>query len=158
MAAFATSGGGLILIGVRDDGSVTGLIEADRDKHYHRAQAIASQVQPRVDCRVSLCFDEGFIVVICVHDKQSEPVYYYEQRAYIRDGRASRPATPDEVKNAVWSHSSSEHKRKMEELKYQMAKNAVELSAQRTARADEFAIDQADTLSQIGRDFANRNR
>ena len=38
VAAFATEGGGLILIGVRDDGNVAGLDESERDKLRLRAQ------------------------------------------------------------------------------------------------------------------------
>jgi len=123
IAAFATSGGGLILIGVRDDGTIRGLDENQRDKLYHRAQGIAYQVQPKVECDISLCFDEQFILVVCVREKQSEPVFYYENRPYVRDGRSSRPATPDEVKELVWMHGSSEKRRKHEELMMRMAED-----------------------------------
>jgi predicted HTH transcriptional regulator len=123
VAAVATSGGGLILIGVRDDGTVAGLDENERDKLYHRAKGIASQVQPRVDCDVSLCYDEKFILVVCIRDKQSEPVFYYDYRPYLRDGRSSRPATPDEVKGFVWKHGSSEKHRRHEELMMKMAED-----------------------------------
>lgn len=140
VAAFATSGGGLILLGVDDDGNVIGLDEANRDKLYHRAQNIASEVQPSVNCDVALCFDEKFIIVITVRDDQSEPVFYYDYRPYIRDGRTSRPATPKEVKDKIWAHLSSEHKKRVEDLNYEIAKNAAEQSAKRIAGADEVSL------------------
>ena len=66
---------------------------------------------------------------------QDEPVFYYDYRPYIRDGRRSRPATPDEVKERVWAHPSSEFKRRMEDLK----------------------IKQAETLQQMGQQFADQS-
>ena len=62
-------------------------------------------------------------------------VSYYDFRPYIRDDRRSRPATPDEVKERVWAHPSSEHKRRMEEIKAK----------------------QAETLQQMGEDFARQS-
>ena len=40
VAAFATSGGGTILIGVADDGNVVGLDDEQRDKSFHRVQGV----------------------------------------------------------------------------------------------------------------------
>lgn len=140
VAAFATAGGGLILIGVRDDGSVVGLNENDRDQLRLRAQNIVSHVQPRPKLDVTPCFDEGFVLVICVRNDQEEPVYYYDHRPYIRDGSQSRPATPDEVKGRVLAHPSADHKKRMEDLNYEIAKSVVEQSNKRTAEADEISL------------------
>ena len=158
VAAFATSGGGMILIGVRDDGSVAGLNEAEQDGLYHRAQSITRLVQPPVKHDVVLCYDGAFILVIYVRDQQPEPVYYYDHRPYIRDGRTSRPAAPEEVKASVWAHPSSEQRRRSEELKHELAKQAAAVSALRTEQADAVAMAQAETIAQIGRDFAARSR
>lgn len=123
VAAFASSGGGTILLGARNNGEVAGLngsTEEIRDELLHRAQNLILSVQPPVAYQLALGYDGGCILGIIVEQKQSEPVYYYQQRPYVRDGRTSRPATPDEVKELVWSHPSSEHKRKMEELQYRI--------------------------------------
>ena len=136
VAAFATAGGGLILIGVRNDGTVAGFNEADLDGLYHQAQSIIEQVRPAVEHRISVCYDEGNILVICIHQDQKEPVFYYDDRAYIRVGRTSRRATPEEVKSKVWEHPSSAQRLRDEELKHDMKKAAWELSIKRTADAD----------------------
>ncbi len=143
VAAFATVGGGLILIGVRNDGKVAGLDEAEVDRLYHRAQSIAESVEPPVAHRVSQCYDDGIILVVCIHSDQAKPVYYYEGRPYIRVGRSSRPATPDEVEARFAAHPSAEHKKRMEDLKYEQAKSAAELSAKRTAAWDKLAVKSA---------------
>lgn len=123
VAAFASSGGGTILVGVRNNGDVAGLqgsTEELRDELLHRAQNLILAVQPPVAYQLALGYDSGCILGIVIEKKQSEPIHYYQQRPYVRDGRTSRPATPDEVKELVWSHPSSEHKRKMEELQYRI--------------------------------------
>jgi ATP-dependent DNA helicase RecG len=140
VAAFATAGGGLILIGVRDDGTVIGLNDNDTDGLYHRAQRIAELVLPAVNHRVSLCYDAGAVLVICVEQDQSEPVYYYEGRPYIRVGRTSRPASPEEVKAKILAHPSADHKKRMEDLNYEIAKNHIEQSAKRIAGADAISL------------------
>jgi predicted HTH transcriptional regulator len=144
VAAFATAGGGLILIGVRNDGKVVGLDEVDADRLYHRAQSIAESVEPPVAHRVSQCYDDGVILVVCVDRDQADAVYYYEGRPYIRVGRSSRPATPDEVKARFAAHPSAEHKKRMEDLAYEQAKSAAELATKRTAAWDELAVKSAE--------------
>jgi len=125
VAAFASSGGGTILLGVCNNGDTAGLdgdTEEKRDALIHRAQNLIASVQPPVAYQLALGYDCGCILGIVVENKQSEPVYYYSNRPYKRDGRSSRPATPDEVKSLVWSHPSAEHQQRMEELNYQRAK------------------------------------
>jgi hypothetical protein len=92
---------------------------------------------------VTLCYDEGLILSVLIRQEQSEPVYYYDHRPYIRDGSQSRPATPDEVKAKVWAHPSSEQKKRMEDLKYEQARTAAELAHKRTAAWDELAVKSA---------------
>ncbi len=123
VAAFASSGGGEVLLGVCNNGTVAGLdgdSEEKRDELQQRAHGIIGNVQPGVDYQLRFGFDGGCILAIIVADKQSEPVYYYHQRPYVRVDRTSRPANPEEVKTLVWSHPSSEHKRKMEELQLEL--------------------------------------
>jgi ATP-dependent DNA helicase RecG len=157
VAAFATAGGGMILIGVHDDGTVAGLSDVDTDGLYHRAQRISEQVSPAVKHRVSLCHDGGIVLVICIEKDQNEPVFYYDGRPYIRVGRTSRPASPDEVKAKVLAHPSAEQKKRMEDLNYEIARGFVEQSAKRTAEADAIALRamaaQNETLASIGRQF-----
>jgi predicted HTH transcriptional regulator len=161
VAAFATSGGGIILIGVRDNGSVAGLDESERDELRLRAQSITSQVKPRPKVDVTLCYDGGFVLSVLIRQDQDEPVYYYDHRPYVRDGSQSRPATPEEVKARVWSHPSSEHRKRMEDLTYEQARTAAELANKRTADFDELAVKSAEShhvsMSRARDSFQNTN-
>jgi hypothetical protein len=62
VAAMATAGGGLILIGVRNDGTVAGLNENEVDRLCLRAHAIAEEVRPAAEHKVTPCYDKGFII------------------------------------------------------------------------------------------------
>jgi predicted HTH transcriptional regulator len=136
VAAFATSGGGKIFLGVKNDGNVGGLNGDDHDKMLHRVQGIVRTVYPPVKYKLHLCHDDGFILVIDVPQKQDQPLYFVEGRPYVRDFRESRPAKPEEVNERVWSHPSSAQRLRDEELKHDMKKAAWELSVKRTAAAD----------------------
>jgi predicted HTH transcriptional regulator len=118
---------------------------------YHRAQRIVEQVSPAVMHRVSLYYDGGVVLVICIRQNHSEPVFYYEGRPYIRVGSTSRPASPDEVKAKVLAHPSAEYKKRMEELNYEIAKNHVEQSAKRVTEADAISLRLMEAQNSIGR-------
>jgi ATP-dependent DNA helicase RecG len=120
IAAFATSGGGRILLGVDDDGTLVGLEakSADAvDRLKLRAQGIIKTVKPGVKANIIVAAEDGKTVLCIQVGQQAEPVYYYEFRPYIRDGSQSRPAEPDEVKAQVWAHPSAEARRRAEDLK-----------------------------------------
>ena len=65
----------------------------------------------------------------------------------------SRPATPDEVKECVWAHPSSDFKRRMEDLKVkqaetlqQMGQRFADQSAERNRMADEAMLRLDDAM------------
>jgi ATP-dependent DNA helicase RecG len=127
VASFASRGDGVILIGVEKNGTAVGLEapnEDKRDAHRRRAQSIAQTVKPfpKIECVIGE--HNGLVIVVMVIGNQSEPVYYYSGRPYIRDGSVSRIAEPEEVKQLIWAHGSSEHKRKMEDLRHQQLKDS----------------------------------
>jgi predicted HTH transcriptional regulator len=129
IAALATAGGGRILLGVADDGRLVGLPAADgsaRDAHMRRAQGIVGQVRPLVSATYLFAEESGNFVLCIQIPKQTEPVFYSDFRPIVRDGTISRPATPTEVQNLVWSHPSSEHKRFIEEMKRQQMRQIAE--------------------------------
>jgi predicted HTH transcriptional regulator len=137
VASFATSGGGRILLGVADEGTLVGLpcIDAvERDALARRAQGSVGGVRPTVNAAFVVGIEDGK-VVLCIEiaEKQNEPVFYYDHRPYVRDRSVSRPATPDEVKTFVWSHPSAEHQRFMEKAK----ENLVTQSQESSRRFDE---------------------
>lgn len=102
IAAFATSGGGRILLGVADDGSIPGIENAHdpavRDDFERRIVGVCQIIDPPVRPRIGWASVVASGVLIVTVEKGSEPLYYVDARAYIRHGTVSRPATPTEVR------------------------------------------------------------
>lgn len=102
IAAFATSGGGTIFLGVSDASVVVGLAGLDdaqaRSDFRERIEGMARAVRPMVTPRVSYLDYGGAVLCIVTVPDGDEPVYYYDHRPYLRAGSQSRPAEPDEVK------------------------------------------------------------
>jgi ATP-dependent DNA helicase RecG len=147
IAAFATSGGGQILLGVADDGSLVGLEPADAaaaDKHRLRAQNIIKTVNPPVKAEILIGSENGRTVLCVRLGEQVEAVYYCDFRPYVRSGSMSRPAEPTEVKDRVWAHRSSEFKRKEEEIEIR----AEEAFAEQQRRASEDSADHSRALNE----------
>jgi predicted HTH transcriptional regulator len=98
---------------------------------------VASTVRPAINSE-PLFGVEGDKTVLGLNiPKQCEPVFYYDYRPYLRDGSISRPATPDEVKELVWSHPSSEQKRFIEQTNRKWIE-MIQNDSQRAAdRSDE---------------------
>ena len=122
LAALATSGGGILFVGINDNCEIVGVDVPDgdaRDKLALRAQGIAESVCPDLKSDVLFAVHGEDTVLAIKIPKQVEPVFYYDYRPYIRDDRLSRRATPNEVKERVWSHPSAEHQRDLERIELQ---------------------------------------
>ncbi len=102
IAAFATAGGGVLLIGVRDDGAISGITGAEsvpgRDRWRKAIFAASRAVKPAIVVSPEFVAVDGHMVLAVRVPRGNEPVYYVANRPYLRDGQASRPAEPDEVK------------------------------------------------------------
>lgn len=93
IAAFATSGGGTLLLGVDDGGRVVGY-----DDGRERIEGIARNVSPTPTMSIDLVpYREKTVALVRIKGGP-EPVYYANDRPYVRQGSLSRPATPGEVK------------------------------------------------------------
>lgn len=106
IAAFATSGGGTIFLGVSDASAVIGLAglgdPESRVDFRERVEGIARSVQPAVSLRVDYLDYGGATLCLARVPSGAEPVYYYDHRPYVRIGSQSRPATPAEVKDLIF--------------------------------------------------------
>ena len=102
IAAFATGGGGVLLIGVADDGDISGITGAEsipgRDQWRKAIYAASRGVKPAIVVSPDFIEANGQTVLAVRVPRGNEPVYYVANRPYLRDGQASRPAEPDEVK------------------------------------------------------------
>jgi hypothetical protein len=98
IAAFGTSGGGVLLVGVDDEGKVTGFADS-----RERVEGICSTVQPPPPVSIMLLELRG-LPVLCVRVFGGfEPVCYVDGKPYIRVGTLSRPANHVEVKELILS-------------------------------------------------------
>lgn len=128
-AALGSSGGGKVLIGINDNCEIIGieLSDADeRDDFIERVHGIVNKVSPPLKFESNFAIRDTKIVYVIEIPKQEEPIFYFNEKPYIRDVRRSRPARPNEVKELVWSHPSSEYKREEERLKLQKERNHIE--------------------------------
>ncbi|OAJ62767.1 hypothetical protein A6V36_20565 [Paraburkholderia ginsengiterrae] len=109
IAAFATSNSGTILIGVDDEGDIAGLKEvespAERDKLLQRLEGICTNsIRPAVTPKATWAVESERVVLVVTVPKGSEPVYYSQQKPYLRHISTSRPAEPHEVVELVRKH------------------------------------------------------
>jgi hypothetical protein len=102
IAAFASTDGGSIFIGVDNEGSLVGLplaeTQAGRDELMKRIEGICSgPVKPAVMAHVRFAVEEGKAVMVIDVPRGTEPVYYSHEKPYVRHLTTSRPAHPHEV-------------------------------------------------------------
>lgn len=96
VAALATSGGGLILIGVADDHTIVGF-----DDSRERVEGVMQLVSPSPPVRVELHERRGRRLCAIIVEGSDEPVYCVDSRPYMRDGSLSRPARHDKVVSRI---------------------------------------------------------
>lgn len=115
IAAFATSNGGLILLGVSDSGDLVGLSEAKtlegRDTFLRRIEGVShGTIKPAITPTVSFAVEDESIVVVISVPKGSQPIYYCNNQPYIRHVTQSRPSEAHEVIELIqkWSAVSGQ--------------------------------------------------
>jgi ATP-dependent DNA helicase RecG len=106
IAAFSTSNTGFIFLGITDDCQIKGIsvvTPKERDGLRNRIVGVAATIRP--SARVSVCFlkKAAKIIPSIIIEKGEKPVYYLDEKPYIRDNADSRPARPDEVEKLYYS-------------------------------------------------------
>jgi hypothetical protein len=106
IAAFSTSGEGVIYLGVNDSCEVCGLTGADssesKDALIQRLSGITSGViKPPVDVQAHFISQGDKIVLRILVPKGPHPVYYVGNTPYLRHLDKSRPAEFDEVQRLI---------------------------------------------------------
>lgn len=96
MAALANSGGGILLMGVADDGSLPGIPNADQAGDRLAGLARFLRVSPEID-KFQLS-KKVFIVYVRVHPC---PPCFFRDRIYHRVGSSSEPCTSHEQLNKI---------------------------------------------------------
>ena len=89
LAAFANSGGGTLLIGVDDDGTITGLSAADiRHLNQMLSNAISQHVRPPIHpLTENVKTHDGLVMVVTVPNGLAKPYLDHQGRIWVKQGR-----------------------------------------------------------------------
>lgn len=94
--AFANTAGGMLIIGVEDDGKVVGVNSVEKIQEQV-VNAISNRIQPQLIPEFSYANIDGVYVLIVQVDHIPKPYYLYtkgkEKGAYIRAGNSNRLAS-----------------------------------------------------------------
>src|SRR5260221_7381114 len=113
IAGFASTDGGTIFIGVRDDGDLVGLPEgetaAGRDSLTRRLEGICNgTVKPPVYPLLKWAIENDKVVMVVAVPRGPQPIYYAADVPYVRHLSSARPAQPQEVIEHIlaWARAS----------------------------------------------------
>ncbi|MFX0209665.1 MAG: helix-turn-helix domain-containing protein [Candidatus Hodarchaeota archaeon] len=102
IAALASTNGGRIYLGVKDNREIVGIDKNDLVSFDKFQQDIANittnTIKPSIRVDIAQYLGENKTVIQLKVPKGSEPVYYVKNVPYVRILTTSRPATPTEVK------------------------------------------------------------
>lgn len=104
VAAFATSNGGVIFIGVSDKGEIIGLDNASKTQN-RLEQLIHAHLLPTPRIETYILHIEEKQVVVCEVESGTAPFYMYDGRPYIRIGTTSARLSPEGIIDLVRGRS-----------------------------------------------------
>ena len=129
--AFANTDGGIIYVGIDNEGNVIGL--TDVDKEYTRiTNGIRDAIMPDVTMCVKFTIQDNKVVRITVNEGTNKP-YYLKSKGlkpsgvYIRQGTSSVPASSNQIRQMIKESDGGtfEEIRSLEQdLTFEAAKNA----------------------------------
>lgn len=131
--AFANTDGGVVYVGIDNDGNAVGLTDVDRE--YTRiTNGIRDAIMPDVTMFVRFTVQENQVVRITVNEGTNKP-YYLKGKGlkpsgvFVRQGTSSVPASPDLIRRMIKESDGDvfEEMRSMEQsLTFQAAQNAFQ--------------------------------
>ena len=104
--AFANTDGGVIYIGVDDNGNVVGIDNVD-DTYTRITNGIRDAIQPDVTMFVKYKLEDNRVVKITVGEGSYKP-YYLKSKGlkpsgvYIRQGASSVQASSEQIRRMIW--------------------------------------------------------
>ena len=131
--AFANTDGGVVFVGIDNNGNAVGL--ADVDQEYTRiTNGIRDAIVPDVTMFVRFSIQDNRVVRIAVSEGSNKP-YYLKGKGlkpngvYVRQGTSSVPASPAQIRQMIKESDGDafEEMRSMEQnLSFEAAANAFE--------------------------------
>lgn len=131
--AFANTDGGVVYVGIENNGNVIGL--TDVDKEYTRVtNGIRDAIMPDVTMFVRFTVQENKVVRITVNEGTNKP-YYLKGKGlkpsgvFVRQGTSSVPASPDQIRQMIKESDGDifEEMRSMEQsLSFETAQSAFQ--------------------------------
>ena len=129
--AFANTDGGIVYVGIDNNGNAVGLTDVDQE--YTRiTNGIRDAIMPDVTMFVRFTIQENTVVRITVSEGSNKP-YYLKGKGlkpngvYVRQGASSVPASPDQIRQMIKESDGDtfEEMRSMEQdLSFEAAANA----------------------------------
>lgn len=106
LSAFANTGGGRLLVGIKDNGKIAGV--RSEEEIYMIEAAASMYCQPAIEPETKTYIAEGRTVLeVCIAEASSKPIYALDEenkpKAYIRIKDENILATPVHLK--VWQHT-----------------------------------------------------
>jgi len=92
LVAFSNSGGGTLLIGVNDDGSIAGLDAAEvRRSNQMLSNAASQHMRPPIGLLTeNVLTEQGLVIVVTIPDGISKPYLDHQGRIWIKQGADKR--------------------------------------------------------------------
>jgi len=132
--AFANTDGGIVYVGIDNDGNAIGLTDAD--KEYSRiTNGIRDAIMPDVTMFVRFTIQENKVVRITVSEGSNKP-YYLKGKGlkpsgvYVRQGASSVPASFEQIRQMI-KESDGDTFEEMRALEQDLTFNAAEIAFKR---------------------------
>ena len=145
--AFANTNGGVIYVGIDDEGNVVGLDNVD-EEYTRITNGIRDAIMPDVTMFVRFTLQENKVVRIAVSEGSSKP-YYLKAKGlktsgvYVRQGSSSVPASPDQIRRMI-KDSDGDVFEEMRSMNQDLAFDSAEKSFAKYGVA--FGLDKYRTL------------
>ncbi len=108
IVAFANALGGSIVVGVADNGNVTGLTKAEKEKYVQLNSNVSTQrINPPINTLINaFLIDEKLVMVIEVPEGDSKPYFTKNGTAWTKTGADKRKASRNELERLFHNSKS----------------------------------------------------